>query len=373
MNGNESGSFGRALRALSGLVAAFAVGVVVAGAAPAAPPGGHGPPGGGGHDEATEEYVAPASLYRVGAEGTDATRLTQGPGYNAWSDNNASVRSDGAIVFASTRPAADETVDAELWLLLPDGSLVQLTDNASAVSDETGEEEPINDVNPVFSPDGTMVAYQSAPVAVEGGSQAGSQIWVLDVATKTPEQVTTFQASVGAAKHPTWSPDGTQLAFTVGDGRQMHIVRIDLATKALTDVTPRGSTDSMPAWSPTDADLIAYTRGMGSTMDVRLKNIATGAETVAAGTEEMESEPAWSPDGTKIAYQRGDESMGASIWLMNADGTGKTAVTTAVTWSDRDPAVAWDAETETISIVYESTFDAVPAANLSITKTGAPA
>lgn len=50
--------------------------------------------------------------------------------------------------------------------------------------------------------------------------------------------------------------------------------------------------------------------------------------------------PSWSPDGSKIVYastcnQNGDNSNGdAEIWLMNADGSGKTQLTFTEDWED---------------------------------------
>lgn len=330
-------------------------------------------PGGGGHEEETG-YVALSALYQVDLGGMPS-RLTQTDAaieYLQWIDAAPDVDAAGNIVFSSTMPApSDGSTDAELYLLQTDGTLVQLTDNTTVVSDETGLEEPVNELNPSFSPDATEVAYEAPPQPGEGdpGGLAGAQIWVLDVATKTTERITAVPASEGAAKQPTWSPDANQLAFTLGDGRRSHIVRLDLDTDVRTDVTIENSHDSHASWHPTDPDLVAFTHRAGINADVFVKNLSTGTLSPLAETTMLaESRPAWSPDGGLIAYQQGDESLGAAIWTMDADGSDKNAATTPGLWSDRNPAFA-DADT----IVYESTEGAPPVADLAITKTGDPA
>ena len=51
--------------------------------------------------------------------------------------------------------------------------------------------------------------------------------------------------------------------------------------------------------------------------------------------EEDSTAPAWSPDGSQIAFQSGDFNK-PSIYVMNADGTGRTALTAAL-GNDRHP------------------------------------
>src|SRR6266566_317035 len=48
----------------------------------------------------------------------------------------------------------------------------------------------------------------------------------------------------------------------------------------------------------------------------------------------FDANPEWSPDGTKIAFLS-DRSGNNDIWVMNADGSGLTQLTT-------DPHIDWD-------------------------------
>ena len=62
----------------------------------------------------------------------------------------------------------------------------------------------INESNPVFSPDGSALAF----LAVKPGS--GRQVFVCDMETREITQVST---TPGVAMDPVWSPDGQKIAF----------------------------------------------------------------------------------------------------------------------------------------------------------------
>ena len=56
---------------------------------------------------------------------------------------------------------------------------------------------------------------------------------------------------------PDWSPDGSRIAFTRGDGRGAEIATVDVMTGAVTRVTENDVEDRDPAWS-TSGQRIAF-------------------------------------------------------------------------------------------------------------------
>lgn len=101
---------------------------------------------------------------------------------------------------------------------------------------------------------------------------------------------------------------------TVGylDRRRTHLYVLDLATKAVTQVTSGDFDDQQPAWSP-DSNLLAFTSNRSTpdpdrTYDsniwvVAADNTDKGAHLTQVTTNPGEdSEPSWSPDGKWITY-----------------------------------------------------------------------
>jgi TolB protein len=140
----------------------------------------------------------------------------------------------------------------------------------------------------VWSPDGKQLAF--------GYTAAGLAPKIAIVNADG-----TGRHDVGDGRYPSWSPDGTRLAFD--DGRNRVVVsNIDGSG------THQVATGSRPAWSP-DGSRIAYENG-AAVFSTRLD----GSDTIRVS--EGMTAPAWSPNGTSIA---GAAQNG--IRIVRADGS----------------------------------------------------
>lgn len=167
---------------------------------------------------------------------------------------------------------------------------------------------------PTFSPDNRHMAYASF-------RDAGWQIYVMDLETRSEKQITHFD---GQARCPQWSPapGSERILFegrTGATGNMLiDIWGVDADGKNLKRLTS-STADIRPRWSPDGAKFVTG-RALADTnqdgrirtsdnLDVFMIDLATGAETRITGTPENDDfQFAWSPDGQTLAVAsvRGD-------------------------------------------------------------------
>jgi len=120
-------------------------------------------------------------------------------------------------------------------------------------------------LSPVWSPDGTKVAY----VSFETDRPA---IYVQNLSTGHRDQVTNYHGLNGA---PAWSPDGQNLAMVLSKDGNPEIYTLNLASRALTRVTNHFAIDTEPSWT-TDGSGIYFTSDRGAKPQIYKVTLATG-------------------------------------------------------------------------------------------------
>ncbi len=174
---------------------------------------------------------------------------------------------------------------------------------------KTGQSKLVTDAAPfgAFSPDGKKVAY---------GKIAGDKdIFVKDLSTGEERRLTTDPASDAA---PSWSPDGSQIAFNSKRTGTTEIFIMDANGNAPRQLTNSGAHRSYnPQWSPRGNQIVYYFE-KGDRKDQVWLTDSQGSFFKNLTADTLNNYFAgWTPSG--IIYAAGDEK----IFTIGADGAGK--------------------------------------------------
>jgi TolB protein len=125
---------------------------------------------------------------------------------------------------ASQQLVLTDADDPAAWRLLPDGA-----DRANAYD------------MPVWSPDGTQIAYVAVP-------RVTSDIFIVDADRDSPPR--RLSPLPSNDRYPAWSADGRWIAFTSGDNQFSEIYAVEWASGRLVRVTRDRVGDFAPSWRP---------------------------------------------------------------------------------------------------------------------------
>ncbi|HMC51060.1 MAG TPA: hypothetical protein VKH20_10490 [Solirubrobacterales bacterium] len=219
---------------------------------------------------------------------------------------------NGQIYFQG--PQTGEDGPADIYRINPSGGeAVDLT-SANGFSEE----------RPNVSADGTHVAFQS--FRDEGwnifsmNADGSDQIDLTDTRYE-PNKIINFE--------PTWSPDGTKVAFMRQSkfaGEEQDIWAMDSNGASPVDLThTTGAYEAAPEYSP-DGSKIVYVRGADND-DIWVMN-ADGSDQMSlteTSPPVQNVAPTWSPDGSKIAFSVLEGPVGErGLHVMNANGSSQT-------------------------------------------------
>lgn len=186
-----------------------------------------------------------SDLYKVKADGSELTRLTnspQGKSDVAWSPDGRS------IIFAYSNKGNP----TDLAIIGKDGSSYYL------LTGTKGSER-----NPTWSPDGKQIAYTYSE-----NDRASEELWIMDAYGKNPKRLSAVPFVYGGID---WSPNGEWIAFVSGENADecgdIYIIRPD--GSELSRLTHLPGCANAVVWSP-NGDFLAFIgseKNYGNIMD----------------------------------------------------------------------------------------------------------
>jgi Tol biopolymer transport system component len=197
-------------------------------------------------------------------------------------------------------------------------------------------------LDPEFNWAGTKILFSS-----DRGSAGVYHVWVYDRVARTFRQLTT---GAGQDLMPTWSPDGSTVAFTRLTelaGGTAHVALFTVpAAGGTASALPNGDNAWEPTYSP-DGRRLAFTDDSGTSSYLGTMSLDGTARVV---TDVNGWEPSWSPDGRWIAFSEPVGEDRELIATMSPSGTevreySSTLTNEAVTHDDRP---SWSTDGRTI-------------------------
>ena len=227
------------------------------------------------------------------------------------------VEAQARIAFDSNRDG-----NSEIYVMDADGGNLQRLTN-----------HPDGDFHPSWSPDGKWIAFLSRRDQVRSKHGIAAEIYVMDAGGGNPQRLTN---DLHDDYHPSWSPDGKQIAFaSVRDGNtDIYVIDADGGNEQR--LTNNPLYDYSPSWSPDGERIVFIARREGHfrkdfdlTHEIYVMDADGGNEQRLTENRRYDFSPSWSPDGKRIAFasDRKGDFVNYEIYVMDADGGNQRKLT----------------------------------------------
>lgn len=188
-------------------------------------------------------------------------------------------------------------------------------------------------IEPVWSPDGTKIAYRRQIPEQDGGISSG--LWLFDLVAATTHEIYSVEQNAGRyVTQYSWSPDSraiVTLDIIAQSSVKLVVVPISNATPPTT-IIPETTEDLFsPQWSPDGSQIAFVTTQSKQPTSQKIANIWV---TTPDGSQIRQltqnifvtgGQPTWSSDGQWLAFAGAalfdSNEPTTEIWLVKADGS----------------------------------------------------
>lgn len=188
-------------------------------------------------------------------------------------------------------------------------------------------QEPL--MSPTWSPDGSQVAYLSFETNLP-------RIYIQEIATGQRRQITNFP---GINSSPVWSPDGSKLAMVLSKDGSPDVYVMDLMTNQLTRLTDHPRAETEPSWTA-DSRSVVFTSDRTGQPQIYQVGITGGFPERLTFDCFYCAKGRFLPDGKNLVHVRRDtrEDNSYSIAIFNIET--QRLITLTDTSLDESPSVA---------------------------------
>lgn len=183
---------------------------------------------------------------------------------------------------------------------------------------------------PSWSPDGTRIAFMSYREGQQG-------TYLLETATGLVRRV---NESVGSNLGPSWHPDGEELLVSLSKVGQHEIYRLGLDGKAPRRLTVSPAIEVSPSWSPNGRDVVFTSDRTGTPQLYVMDADGSGRRRLTYEGRYNDSAE-WSPSGGQIVYACRENEF-TQIVLIETGGENRRVLTDASWRNCEDPSWAPD-------------------------------
>ena len=255
--------------------------------------------------------------------------------------NGADTSSTASQTITVTEPAPTAPTGPLAYVSNISGNNEIYIANADGSNPVNVTNNPGNDTDPAWSPDGARLLFVS-------DRSGNNEIYVLDVASLNVTQLTNHPAS---DIQPAWSPDGSRIAFASDREGDMDIYIMGSDGANPVSLTAETSDDRHPTWSR-NSDQLAFQSdraGDSGTYNIFIVNISDPNQVLQVTTESNNTQPAWSPNGASIAFVK-ELNGDADVYIMQPDGTNHQSIASG---PGTDTSPAWLPDSSQLVIVSD--------------------